>query len=249
MRCGEQDQIPDQLEEVMALGRKVFFDVVRKAPFPGSMTQHQVEGCEAVLREWERRGLQDLRWLAYMLATAFWETARTMQPITEYGGRSYFDKYETGTRLGNALGNAEPGDGYRYRGRGFVQITGRSNYSKMQLITGAPLVADPEKALDPTIAAAIMFEGMQRGTFTSKKLADYFNDRLTDWVNARRIINGTDKAETIASMARQFHGALIAANDPASVIPPPPDIPKAETEKPKEGWLAALLKAVFGKRG
>lgn len=234
----------------MGLNRKVFFDAVRKAPFPGSMTQHQVEGCEAILREWERRGLRDLRWLAYMLGTAFWETARTMQPITEYGGRSYFDKYETGTRLGKVLGNVEPSDGYRYRGRGFVQITGRSNFSKMQLITGAPLVADPDKALDPAIAAAIMFEGMQRGTFTSKKLADYFNDRLTDWVNARRIINGTDKAETIASMARQFHGALIAASDTNSRVPPPPDIPKPKppTSAKGVGWFAAILNLFFKRK-
>jgi putative chitinase len=231
VRCGEQDQIPDQLAEVTMIDRKTFFDKVRKAPFPGSMTQHQVEGCEAILREWERRGLRDLRWLAYMLATAFWETARTMQPIAEYGrgkGRRY--------------GVADPSTGHTYYGRGYVQLTWDYNYRAMGSILGVDLVNNPDKALDPTIAAAIMFEGMQRGTFTSKKLADYFNDRLTDWVNARRIINGTDKAETIASMARQFHGALIAASDTNSRVPPPPDIPKPKPAEPaKGGWLAAIL--------
>lgn len=206
------------------IDRKIFFNIVRKAPFPGSLTPDQVAGCEAILSEWERRKLTDLRWLAYMLATPYLETAHTMQPIHELGPRSYFDKYETGTSKGRALGNTEAGDGFRFRGRGYVQLTGRDNYKKMSAIVGADLIGNPDLALTPSIAAAIMFEGMMRGTFTGKKLADFFTPTLSDYTNARKIINGTDRAETIAGYARLFYGALNAASQPAAQ--PIPDVPK-----------------------
>jgi hypothetical protein len=123
-----------------------------------------VAGTSAILDEWERRQLVDLRWLAYMPATTFHETDSTMQPIFEKGQRSYFDKYETGAKKGAELGNTKPGDGYLYRGRGFVQLTGRANYEKMHVILGVDLTSNPDPAPAPANAAAIMFEGMSRGT-------------------------------------------------------------------------------------
>lgn len=229
----------------MALNRKVFFDKVRPAPFGGSLTTPQVQGMGAILSEWERRNLTDLRWLAYMLATTFHETDTTMQPIYERGKRDYFDKYEPGTKIGATLGNTKMGDGYLYRGRGFVQLTGRHNYEKMHVIIGVDLTNDPDLALDPANAASIMFEGMSRGTFTGKRLTDYFNATMTDYANARRIINGTDRAELIAGYARSFYTALNAAqaapaqtapvNQPAP-IPPPPDIPKPVPPVAEKGF-------------
>lgn len=198
------------------MNRKAFFDKVRHQPFPGSLAAQAVQGMDAILNEWERRGLTDLRWLAYMLATTFHETARTMQPIAEYGrGR------------GKKYGTPDPVTGQTYYGRGFVQLTWIDNYRKMGELLGADLVNHPDKAMELHIAAAIMFEGMIRGSFTGKKLADYFDGSHTDWTNARKIINGLDKAETIAAYARQFHGALIVAQEaPSDVVSPRPDIPK-----------------------
>lgn len=229
------------------IDRQRFFDAVRKSPFAGKLSRPQVSGMEAILGEWERRGLTDLRHLAYMLATAFHETAFKMQPITEYGSKAYFNRYEGRKDLGNTV----PGDGYRFRGRGYVQLTGRRNYQLASTKLGVDLVANPERALEPIIAAQIMFVGMAEGWFTGKKLFDYFNAK-TDWVNARRIINGTDKAETIASYARAFHAALTKAQraDPAPV-PPPPDVPVSHPlepdmpdEKPPTLW--DLIKKLFG---
>lgn len=213
----------------MTLNRTIFFNAARKLPFGGSLKSDQVSGTEAILNEWERRGLVDLRQLAYMLATTYLETDHTMQPIHEKGPHSYFDKYEPGTKLGAQLGNTVAGDGYLYRGRGYVQCTGRANYNKMHVILGLDLTGNPDLALVPANAASIMFEGMSRGTFTGKKLTDYFNANLTDYVNARRIINGTDRAELIADYARQFYTALNAAQA-VSVQPPPPDIPAPPTK-------------------
>jgi putative chitinase len=141
-----------------------------------------------------------------MLATAFHETAHTMQPITEYGGRKYFDKYDTGD-LAKRLGNtpAADGDGFKYRGRGLVQITGHNNYAEFGIAD------NPDKALETATAVKIMFVGMTKGSFTGKKLADYFKGGLSDWVNARRIINGTDRANDIAGYGKKFLAAIDAA--------------------------------------
>lgn len=184
----------------MAINRKVFFDGIRQQPFEGKLTAGQVSGTSAILDEWERRKLTDLRDLAYMLATTKWETAHTMQPITEGGSQSYLrgKKY------------------WPWIGRGYVQLTWERNYIAMtKLLNQAgfdvSLTDNPELALDKKIAAFVMFEGMTRGTFTGKKLSDYFNDTKTDWLNARRIINGVDKASEIAAIGKMFYADLVAS--------------------------------------
>jgi predicted chitinase len=135
-----------------------------------------------------------------------------MQPITEFGSRAYFNKYEAGTKLGKQLGNTQPGDGYKYRGRGFVQLTGRANYQKASTKLAVDLINHPEMALNLPVSTQIMFAGMAGGWFTTRKLSDYFAGNKADWVNARRIINGVDKAVTISSYGQKFHLALKLAN-------------------------------------
>ena len=178
------------------IDRNRFFSAARAGAFGGTMTQGQVDGCGAILDGWESRPeFTDLRWLAYMLATAKHETAHTMQPIEEYGKGA-----------GHAYG--EPVNGQIYYGRGYVQLTWATNYARMAALTGVDLVGHPELALDPKIAALIMFDGMKGGLFTGVGLPRYFNDQTCDWVNARRIINGTDRAGAIADIARAFYIAL-----------------------------------------
>lgn len=219
------------------INRKTFFDKVRHQPFPGSLTPDQVSGMEAVLTEWERRGLTDLRWLAYMLATDFHETDQKMQAIREYG-RGKGRKYGNIGRHGQVA-----------YGRGLVQLTWDDNYERADRELGlkGALIKNFDLALDLNVAVKIMFDGMIQGWFTGKKLADYLNAK-TDYVNARRIINGTDKAEMVAGYARQFAGALTASAEPAGKVPPPPDIPKPAPPKPATGWLAAILN-LFKRKG
>lgn len=185
----------------MPINRKSFYDNIR--PFFGDrILPKQFEGMEAILNEWEASGLTDLRWLAYMLATTFHETAFTMQPIEEYGkgkGRQY--------------GAAYPPTGKIYYGRGFVQITWWFNYKKMGKILGVDLYNKPELALKMDIASKIMFEGMTTGKsfagdFTGKHLGNYFNKTTDDPFNARRIINGTDAAKKIVAYYYKFLAAL-----------------------------------------
>jgi putative chitinase len=154
----------------------------------------------------------DLRWVAYMLATVKHECAETWEPITERGAMSYFNKYEPGTEIGARLGNTQPGDGFRYRGRGYVQITGRTNYGRLSAILGLgnQLVTTPEMALVPDVAYRIMSAGMRRGLFTGKKLPDYIHGDTCDYLNARRIINGLDRAEKIRDYAAGIEAVLRA---------------------------------------
>jgi putative chitinase len=180
------------------IDRFKFYQSVRQSIFGGKLLQKQVDGLNTILAEWEKQGLEDLRWLAYMLATTYHETAATMQPIEEYGkgkGRKY--------------GKPDPETGLVYYGRSYVQLTWKENYATMGNLLNKPLVEAPELALKPDIATAILFKGMINGLFTGKKLADYFSGKKEDWVNARRIINGTDKAELIAGYGKKFLNALL----------------------------------------
>jgi len=158
------------------------------------LNEKQKQGFDYIANKTREHGISDVRWLAYMLATAWHETAHTLEPVTEYGSREYFNKYD-GRK---DLGNIRPGDGYKYRGRGYVQITGRNNYRKYGI------EEIPEKALEPGFAAEIMIDGMTKGMFTGKKLSDYFSNKNNDPVNARRIINGIDRAERIAGYYQEF---------------------------------------------
>lgn len=184
-----------------------FFAALRKRDsglFGTSLSQVQVNGLNAILHVTEG---QPISYRAYMLATPYLETARTMRPITEFGRRSYFDKYEPGTKIGKMLGNTQPGDGYLFRGRGYVQLTGRANYARAGAKLGVMLEQSPDLALLPDIAAEILLRGMLEGWFTGKKLSDYLP---VDYLHARRIINGMDRAGDIAGYAVAFERALTA---------------------------------------
>jgi putative chitinase len=197
----------------MTINRGFFFDQVRATLFGGKLRPSQVTGLAAILDDWDAgHAAQDDRWLAYMLATAFHETATSLQPIREFGGKAWYIKmYDvTGARpaLCRKNGNTAPGDGLKYYGKGYVQLTWKNNYQAMSAVTGVDLVANPDMALDPKVASQVMFHGMEHGSFTGRKLADYFNPTTANWVGARRIINGLDRADLIAGYGKAFYAAL-----------------------------------------
>jgi len=191
-----------------------FFASVKAANLLGpSLDQSEVDGVNAILAAC---GAADWgpKWTAYALATADRETGGTMQPIKEWGGPAYFTRmYDVQGRdpvRARKMGNTIPGDGVRYCGRGYVQLTWKANYAKAGDALGYPLTGNPDLAMRPDIAAAIMVRGMAEGWFTGKKLADYITATKTDFVNARRIINGTDHADEIAAEAERYLAALKA---------------------------------------
>lgn len=220
-----------------ALDRSAFFNAARSQPFGGSLKQGQVTGMSAILDACPLDLDSDS--LAYCLATAFHETARTMLPIKEYGGDAYFkrmyDPKGERPQVAKTLGNTVPGDGAKFAGRGYVQLTGRSNYRRATaelrkrgyLTAGQDLTLAPDMAMTPDIAAAIMFLGMAEGWFTGRKLSDYFGAaRVGDPFNARRIINGVDKADAIKGYHTAFRAALKAAGHvPGAVSQAAPTAP------------------------
>jgi predicted chitinase len=195
------------------INRGFFFERVRVELFGGSLAKSQVAGIDGILNEWDSaHAKKDDRWLAYMLATIHHETDRTFRPIKEYGNNAYFTKrYDvTGNNPARAkkYGNVSPGDGPKYCGRGFVQLTWKSNYAAMSKVTGVDLVAQPDRAMELPVATKVLFHGMMNGSFTGKKLSGYFAPGKEDWVNARRIINGVDKANAIADYGKRYYAAI-----------------------------------------
>ncbi|MFN6963216.1 MAG: hypothetical protein ACK4S4_05545 [Pyrinomonadaceae bacterium] len=196
--------------------RKKFFDGYR-ATF-GPLTQPLVDALEYLLGRVEaddRFGNTDTdrRKLAYCLATFKWETAHTFEPIDERGGDAYFNKrYGPHTRVGKMLGNTQPGDGARFHGRGYVQLTGRRNYAKARALTGVDLITEPDRSKDRDLAYRIAVQGMIDGWFTGRRLEQYFKpDGTADFEGARAIINGSDQASRIADIGRRFSEILLSS--------------------------------------
>lgn len=217
--------------------RKIYFDAVRKSLFSGSLSQQQVDGQEAILGEWEvqpwEQPLTDVRWLAYMLATTLHETASKMWPVEEYGKGS-----------GMEYGKPDPETGQTYYGRGYVQLTWRDNYRKATVELGLKGDADlewhAEMALEPQIAADIMFRGMAEGWFRSdgngrQTLLRYFDADTDDPYGAREIINGDRKTVpdwsngvSIGNLIAGYHREFLAALEAAAVTAPLPPVPPGE---------------------
>ena len=192
-----------------------FFDAMRQGLLGPTLSATEVDGCNAVLKAMDGAPLSHT---AYALATAYHETASTMQPIREYGGPTYFTRmYDvSGARPKLALtnGNTCAGDGPKYCGRGYVQLTWKANYARAGKQCGVDLVAYPDKAMDPAVAAKIMRSGMDEGWFTGKSFNSYLPNKgradRAQFTAARRIINGTDRAAQIADHAMKFQSALEA---------------------------------------
>lgn len=219
--------------------RKYLFDLLRNAPFGGSLTTAQVKAIEMILDLCEALRLP-LYFIAYIMATAFHETGGKMTATTESLNytttalRSKFsrerisladaDRYgRTKKRAANQsaianliyggawglrnLGNKLVGDGWRFIGRGLVQLTGRRNYELFGLGD------NPEGATDLAKAVEILVKGMVDGVFTGTRLSHYVKAGVFDPVGARGVVNGTDKASLIA----MHYEAILAALTKAEV--------------------------------
>lgn len=178
--------------------RQPFYDHVTAELFRGSLPDWQREPLDRLIDEGLARE-RSLAECAYVLATAYHETGR-FKYMEEIGkGEGY--KYGEPIWLSS-------GQSITYHGRGFVQLTWLFNYADMSRRLGIDLVNHPDKVKEPAIASKIIWEGMITGSFTGKNLADYITESRTDYVGARRIVNGTDRDDQIAGYAREFEAAL-----------------------------------------
>lgn len=181
---------------------EAFFSRARPL-FGGKLDPAQVVGINAKLKAMGAAAWP-IAYAAYGLATSFWETAHAMQPVKESGylGEAAGERHRKTLRY------------YPWYGRGDVQTTWERNYRRAdaELGLGGSLIANPDRMLEPAISADTMVRGMQEGWFTNKSLSDYlpatgFADKAA-FTQARRIINGTDKADEIAAIAMTWQQAL-----------------------------------------
>lgn len=148
-------------------------------------TELQKSGVKDIIKEF---GEGDKRQLAYVLATVYHETGGAMQPVKEFGGERYLRSKMY----------------YPYYGRDLVQTTWRINYEKVKNFSGVDVVKTPDLIGKMPLAAKVAIYFMKKGLYTGKKLSDFINDNKCDFYNARRIINGLDKAKLIELYANNF---------------------------------------------
>lgn len=167
---------------------------------------------------------------AYVLATAEHETAGSFEPVRE---AYYIGSKAEAWRKKNLRY-------YPWYGRGFVQLTWEDNYKKAGKKLGLDLTTDPDRVMEPEIAAQILVRGMKEGWFTTKKLGDYITLKRSDFVGARQIVNGTDRAGKIAKLAKKYDRELKAVG---YGVDAPSDTP---APKPRPNLLARILGWLLG---
>jgi len=175
------------------LNRRKFFDGYRSALDPNrKLDQKEVNALTIFLdfvdASWKMFTVP--QW-AYVFATVFHETNATFLPVKEAYWLSE-DWRKKNLRY------------FPYYGRGYVQITWKDNYAKFSKDIGEDFVKNPDLVMVPKYAFRILVDGFMNGMFTGKKISDYIHGDVKDYRNARRCINGTDKAELIAAYALKF---------------------------------------------
>ncbi|NEQ52301.1 MAG: DUF4231 domain-containing protein [Leptolyngbya sp. SIO3F4] len=141
-----------------------------------------LEDCKTylpgILNAMQKYDIYDNSVLIGLLATIRIETGG-FKPVHEWGGESYWKRYEERADLGNV----RPGDGVKYHGRGYIQLTGRANYNIYGRKLGVDLENNPDLAMDPEVSAQV--------------LACYFKERgvataaqAGDWRKVRKLVNG-----------------------------------------------------------
>jgi peptidoglycan hydrolase-like protein with peptidoglycan-binding domain len=175
--------------------------IINSSAVDYSIRYYAEQSIPIILEKVQELGVDDPAQVAYILATADHESllGKYMEELAS--GAAY--EWRTD------LGNNQPGDGRRFKGRGYVQITGRINYTDWSNRLNLDLVNNVNWVSEPDIAATILVQGMVEGTFTGARLSDYINPYQIDFWNARRIVNGTDRASKIADDAQRYYDVLI----------------------------------------
>ncbi len=145
----------------------------------------------------KKAGMSDIEIKAF-LAQANHES-HNFASTKEYGSKRYFRRnydIKHNPRVAKLLGNTEPGDGIKYHGRGYLQITGRYNYAAAEKALGLPLLDHPELLEDPKIAAeaSVWFwlwrvRENVRNMYDVKEVTYMINKELTDLEKREELFN------------------------------------------------------------
>jgi len=222
------------------MNHKLFFDKLRLSGL--NLTEQNVFGMEKHLAYAKEHDISILK-LPYILATSWWETGQTMTPVLE----AHWVNNAEAWRKRNLRY-------YPYYGRGLIQVTWKDNYIKVASMLGLSktfFILSPEKLLEWKYALPALFLGMEQGIYTGKNI-DYYIDEedegdeedLREFIAARRVVNGTDKAAAIGKLSINFEYALKAVGygekDRPPVLDHVPATPKSKISIGK--WAKAILK-------
>ncbi len=225
---------PDLLKGKEAEGTITLKPAAGSAAGLGSFSGGNATQTEsAIVAECLRQGVIDDAQIAYILATAKHESGNYVHYEEIASGADYEGRSD--------LGNNQPGDGVKFKGRGLVQITGRANYAEYSKILGQDFVGNPKGMADPKIAVFTLVHGMQNGVFTKRKLSSYVGGGKQDFVGARAVVNGSDRADLIAGYAQQYLARVPQLKNGGSNVQPsmapaisPTPTPPAQTPPPTE---------------
>lgn len=185
------------------MDRKAFYNALRPVV---NLTTQNVFGCEKHLDYLiASKDFYTKPQASYIFATSWWESAQTMHPVKEayWMSEAWRKKH---LRY------------YPWYGRGLIQTTWEGNYKKVGDLIGVDLISNPDKLLTFECALPALFLGMEKGIYTGKDLNDFIDDvvdpdakEVQEFINARKIVNGTDKAKEIARIGLIFEHAFTAA--------------------------------------
>lgn len=184
----------------------------------GKLRQSQVDSINHIVSAMDEDKSITYPQAAYILATIWHETDKTMEPIAEYGkgkGRVYGTWYKNskdqlyafkdGSKTTVYLYDEYP---HLYYGRGETQNTWFVNYENLSKVFGVDFLRNPDLLLTQEWSTKATIYSMKTGLYTGRKLSQYIDQSKKDYIGARRIINGTDRAKLIAGYAEMFEKAL-----------------------------------------
>lgn len=162
----------------------------------GQLSQAQSQSISQIVASFMLWGDRDWKKLIYILATAYHESRLLL--VVEKRATPGTPLYALQERYWNS----------GYYGRGYVQLTHKENYKKMGDLLGINLVDNPDLALDKRYSSDIIVLGMMKGSFTGVGLDRYISLTHADYTNARKVVNGTDRADLIAGYALKIQNNL-----------------------------------------
>ena len=152
---GQEVKVPDVYQDATPAAKKVDkkpeVKKAQPAPAPTSANQHE----SLLIKVATAAGITGTELAAFLAQVA--HESHDFQSMVEYGGSLDFRKYDIryNPKKAKTLGNTSPGDGAKYKGRGYIQITGKYNYAQAGKALGLDLVKNPKLAEKPSVAAKI----------------------------------------------------------------------------------------------
>jgi len=191
-----QNITQEALDNTINKSLPVNFQIGRKA-----------EVVTAIIQGAINLNVTDVGQVSYILATAQHESAN-FTTLVEIGNCDYFANKAGGNGYVNRMGNLSKEDACKYIGRGLVQLTGKNNYKKISSIYNVNAVQNPDIIVSPDVSVTLLIEGMMGGWFTGKSLPQYVSGDQRDYVSARRVVNGKDRAHHIAMIAKNYEALV-----------------------------------------